>query len=82
MDTRAQMRADGAPYAEAAVAGRMSRAWLVAKGYAPGEQPFTLSEAEIDALNLVPDDLRGLDRYEARKRVVDQITPRGWRSPP
>jgi valyl-tRNA synthetase len=81
MDTRAQMRADGAPYAEAAeIAQRMSRAWLVAKGYAtPGiaEQPFTLSESEIDALNLVPDDLRGLDRYEARKRVVEQITAEG-----
>ena len=81
LDTRAQMRADGVPYAEAAeIAGRMSRAWLVAKGYAtPGfaEQPFTLSEAEIDALNLVPDDLRGLDRYEARKRVVEQITAEG-----
>jgi valyl-tRNA synthetase len=81
LDTRAQMRADGAPYAEAAeIAGRMSRAWLVAKGYAtPGiaEQPFTLSEAEIDALNLVPDDLRGLDRYEARKRVVEAITAEG-----
>ena len=81
LDTRAQMRADGVPYAEAAeIAGRMSRAWLVAKGYAtPGiaEQPFTLSESEIDALNLVPDDLRGLDRYEARKRVVEAITAEG-----
>jgi valyl-tRNA synthetase len=81
LDTRAQMRADGAPYVEAAeIAGRMSRAWLVTKGYAtPGiaEQPFTLSEAEIDALNLVPDDLRGLDRYEARKRVVEAITAEG-----
>ncbi|WP_137113002.1 valine--tRNA ligase [Rhodobacter sp. SY28-1] len=81
LDTRAQMRSDGVPYAEAAeIAGRMSRAWLVAKGYAtPGfvEQPFTLSEAEIDALNLVPDDLRGLDRYEARKRVVEAITAEG-----
>ncbi|MCX8508359.1 MAG: class I tRNA ligase family protein, partial [Rhodobacteraceae bacterium] len=81
MDTKARMRADGAPYTQAAeIAGRMSRAWLVAKGYAtPGfaEQPFTLSESEIDALNLVPDDLRGLDRYEARKRVVDQITREG-----
>jgi valyl-tRNA synthetase len=81
LDTRAQMRADGAPYAEAAeIAGRMSRAWLVAKGYAtPGfvEQPFTLTEAEIDALNLVPDELRGLDRYEARMRVVEQITAEG-----
>jgi valyl-tRNA synthetase len=81
MDTRAQMRADGVPYSQAAeVAGRMSRAWLVAKGYAtPGiaEQPFTLSEAEVDALNLVPDELRGLDRYEARKRVVEAITAEG-----
>ncbi len=81
LDTRAQMRADGVPYDEAAkIAGRMSRAWLVAKGYAtPGiaEQPFTLSESEIDALNLVPDDLRGLDRYEARKRVVEAITAEG-----
>ena len=81
MDTRAQMRSDGVPYAEAArIAGRMSRAWLVAKGYAtPGfaEQPFTLSESEIDALNLVPDELRGLDRYEARKRVVEAITAEG-----
>jgi valyl-tRNA synthetase len=81
LDTRARMRADGVPYAEAAeVAQRMSRAWLVAKGYAtPGfaEQPFQLSETEIDALNLVPDDLRGLDRYEARKRVVEAITAEG-----
>ena len=81
MDTRAQMRSDGAPFAEAAqIAGRMSRAWLVARGYVPAgfvEQPFVLSESEVDALNLVPDDLRGLDRYEARKRVVDQITAEG-----
>ncbi|WP_374647250.1 valine--tRNA ligase [Tabrizicola sp.] len=81
MDSRAQMRADGLPYAEAAeIAGRMSRAWLVARGYAtPGiaEQPFALTESEIDALNLVPDELRGLDRYEARKRVVEQITAEG-----
>ncbi|MFN4193567.1 MAG: valine--tRNA ligase [Tabrizicola sp.] len=81
MDTRARMRDDGRPYAEAAaIAGRLSRAWLVAKGYAtPGiaEQPFTLSESEIDALNLVPDELRGLDRYEARKRVVEAITAEG-----
>jgi len=81
MDTKAQMRADGAPYAEAAaIAQRMSRAWLVAKGYATpafAEQPFVLTETEIDALNLVPEDLRGLDRYEARKRVVEQITAEG-----
>ncbi|NGM45611.1 valine--tRNA ligase [Rhodobacter sp. SGA-6-6] len=81
MDSRAQMRDDGLPYAEAAaVAQAASRAWLVAKGYAtPGiaEQPLALSETEVDALNLVPDDLRGLDRYEARKRVVEQINAEG-----
>ncbi|WFE73313.1 valine--tRNA ligase [Roseinatronobacter sp. S2] len=66
MDTRAQMRADGAPYAEAAV---------VAGAVARGER--SLSEAEADALNLVPDHLRGLDRYAARERVVDEITAEG-----
>ncbi|PPB82534.1 valyl-tRNA synthetase [Albidovulum inexpectatum] len=66
MDTRAHMRSDGLPYAEAAE---------IAQKLARGE--ITLSESEIDALNLVPDDLRGLDRYEARKRVVEQITAEG-----
>ncbi len=66
MDTRAQMRADGAPYDEAAT---------IAMAVAKGEK--TLTEAEVDAINLVPDDLRGLDRYEARKRVIDQITSEG-----
>ncbi|MCC5962800.1 MAG: valine--tRNA ligase [Rhodobacteraceae bacterium] len=66
MDTRAQMRADGAPYAEAAeIAGAVAR----------GER--VLSEAEADALNLVPDHLRGLDRYAAREAVVAEITAEG-----
>ncbi len=81
MDTRAQMRADGAPYGEAAaIAQAASRGWLIRKGYLqPGfaELPTDLTEAEVDAINLVPDDLRGLDRYEARKRVIDQITAEG-----
>ncbi|MCV2868242.1 valine--tRNA ligase [Defluviimonas sp. WL0002] len=66
MDTKAQMRADGAAYAEAAA---------IAMSVAKGERQ--LSEAEVDAINLVPDDLRGLDRYEARRRVIDQITAEG-----
>jgi valyl-tRNA synthetase len=66
MDTKAAMRSDGAAYAEAAA---------IALAVARGER--TLTEAEVDALNLVPDDLRGLDRFEARKRVVDQITAEG-----
>ncbi len=66
MDTKAHMRDDGAPYEEAAaVAGAVAR----------GER--TLTEAEIDALNLVPDHLRGLDRFEARKAVIDEITEEG-----
>ncbi len=66
MDTRGVMRADGAPYAEAAA---------IALSVARGER--TLTEAETDAINLVPDDLRGLDRFEARERVVEQITGEG-----
>ncbi|OZB14351.1 MAG: hypothetical protein B7X55_11405 [Rhodobacterales bacterium 34-62-10] len=65
MDTRGQMRADGAPYAEAA-----ARAQAIAGG-----AEFT--EAEVDTLNLVPDHLRGLDRFDARKRVVAEITAEG-----
>ncbi|MEW2913830.1 valine--tRNA ligase [Leisingera sp. JC11] len=66
MDTKGQMRADGAPYDEAAG---------IAMAVAKGEK--TLSENEADAVNLVPDDLRGLDRFEARKLVVEQITSEG-----
>ncbi|MEL7460826.1 MAG: valine--tRNA ligase [Pseudomonadota bacterium] len=66
MDTKGAMRGDGAPYAEMA-----ATAMAVAKG------ERTLSEAEADAINLVPDDLRGLDRFEARKAVIDQITSEG-----
>jgi len=65
MNTRAQMRDDGAPYADCA-----ARAQEIAEGAA-----FTIEEA--DSLNLVPDHLRGLDRFEARKRVVEEITREG-----
>ncbi|MEO3415434.1 valine--tRNA ligase [Roseovarius sp. CAU 1744] len=66
MDTKAQMRDDGAPYAEMAA---------IAMAVAKGER--VLSETEADSINLVPDDLRGLDRFEARKKVVEQITSEG-----
>ena len=65
MDTRGGMRADGAPYAEA-----VARAREIAAGAAT-------SEAEVDTLNLVPEKYRGLDRFEARKRVVADITAAG-----
>ena len=66
MDTKAHMRDDGIPYADAAT---------VALSVARGE--LSLTESETDALNLVPDDLRGLDRYKARAKVIQQITDEG-----
>jgi len=66
MDTRARLRADGASYAEAAE---------IAQEVANGAR--VLTEAEADALNLVPDHLRGLDRYAARDLVVAEITAEG-----
>jgi valyl-tRNA synthetase len=65
MDTKAHMRDDGAPYAEAA-----RRAQEIAEG-----ADFTIEE--VDTLNLIPDHLRGLDRFEARAKVVAEITEEG-----
>ena len=65
MDTQGRMRDDGLPYSEAAsLAHKFSRG-----------KDFT--EAEIDTLNLVPEEFRGLDRFEARKLIVDHITNQG-----
>ncbi len=66
MDTKGAMRADGKPYAEEAA---------LALAIANGEQEF--DENMIAAMNLVPDAYRGLDRFEARKRVVADITAEG-----
>ena len=65
MDEVAAMRDDGVDYAMAA-----ERAKAITDG-------GTFSSADIDALNLVPDAYRGLDRYEARKRVVADIDADG-----
>ena len=65
MDTTAKMRSDGMPYAEAAaLAGRIAR----------GEED---APADATPINLVPDDYRGLDRFDARARVVADITAEG-----
>ncbi|MBB6179354.1 valine--tRNA ligase [Pseudorhizobium flavum] len=66
MDTQARLREDGEPYAVYA-----ARALEIAKS---GELP---TESEVDDINLVPDEYRGLDRYEARKRIVDAINVEG-----
>ncbi len=66
MDTKANMRADGKPYAEEAA---------IAQAIANGKQSF--DEAMIAGMNLVPEEYRGLDRFEARKRVVADINAEG-----
>jgi valyl-tRNA synthetase len=66
MDTKAAMRADGAPYAE-----ESAKAMEIVRS---GEKP---DENYVDSINLVPDEYRGLDRFEARKRVIADITAEG-----
>ncbi|MBM1631373.1 valine--tRNA ligase [Sulfitobacter mediterraneus] len=66
MDTKGAMRADGRPYAEEAA---------IAQRIAAGEEAFDV--AKIAAMNLVPDAYRGMDRFEARKAVVADITAEG-----
>jgi valyl-tRNA synthetase len=66
MDTKAAMRADGKPYAEEAV---------IAQKISNGDLEF--DEAMIAAMNLVPDEYRGLDRFDARDKVVADITAEG-----
>ena len=66
MDTKAAMRADGRPYVEEAA---------TAQAIANGEQDF--DEAMIAAMNLVPEEYRGMDRLEARKAVIAAITAEG-----
>jgi valyl-tRNA synthetase len=63
MDGKGAMRQDGLPYADSAeIATRAAR----------GEDV-----GDVSNVNLVPDELRGLDRYEARERVIRQINAEG-----
>ncbi len=66
MDTKAAMRADGKPYAEETA---------IAQAIANGTQE--IDAAMIAAMNLVPEEYRGMDRFEARKKVVQDITDEG-----
>jgi valyl-tRNA synthetase len=66
MDTKGAMRADGRAYAEEAA---------IAQRIAAGEEAFDV--AKIAAMNLVPEAYRGMDRFEARKAVVADITAEG-----
>ncbi|WP_353250473.1 valine--tRNA ligase [Salinisphaera sp. T31B1] len=66
MDSTASMRDDGLAYVQAAARA----AEIVASGHMP-------EASDIDALNLVPDEYRGLDRYTARERIVSAIDAEG-----
>jgi valyl-tRNA synthetase len=66
MDTKANMRADGLSYVEQAA---------TAQRIANGEESFDV--AKIAAMNLVPEEYRGMERFEARKRIVADITAEG-----
>ena len=66
MDGTASLRDDGEPYAVCA-----AQAFEIAR---TGALP---NEADVDAINLVPDEYRGLDRYVARARIVDAINAEG-----
>ncbi len=66
MDETAAMRQDGEPYAVCA-----AQAMEIARS---GDLP---SESQVDAINLVPDEYRGLDRYDARRLIVEAINAEG-----
>ena len=65
MNTVAAMRDDGLSYADSAAK---------AQAILDGAQ---FSEAEVDQINLVPGEYRGLDRFEARTKIVEAITAEG-----
>ena len=66
MDKKGVMRVDGSSYKDE-----------VAKAQAILNEEITWDEDLIASMNLVPDEYRGLDRFEARKKVVAEITAEG-----
>ena len=66
MDVQANMRKDGRSYAEEVA---------IAQRIANGQESF--NEATIASMNLVPEEYRGIGRFEARKKVVADITAEG-----
>ena len=66
MDKKGVMRVDGLPYKDE-----------VAKAQAILNEEINWDEDLIASMNLVPDEYRGLDRFEARKKVIAEITAEG-----
>ena len=66
MDKKGTMRSDGLPYKEESATAQKIR-----------EEKINWDENLVAAMNLVPDEYRGLDRFEARKKVISEITGEG-----
>ncbi|MFC6637427.1 valine--tRNA ligase [Sulfitobacter sp. JBTF-M27] len=80
MDTKGHMRADGLPYEESAakatqIAETTAEMLTETEGrfQSPSDQPM----ADVSNINLVPEEFRGLDRFEAREKVIAAITAEG-----
>ena len=80
MDTKGHMRADGLPYDESAakatqIAETTAEMLTETEGrfQSPSDQPM----ADVSNINLVPEEFRGLDRFEAREKVIAAITAEG-----
>ena len=62
MDKKGVMRVDGLPYKDE-----------VAKAQAILNEEISWDEDLIASMNLVPDEYRGLDRFEARKKLLPKL---------
>jgi valyl-tRNA synthetase len=66
MDVKGAMRADGEPYGIEADKAKA----IIEEGGEP-------DKAAVDLINLVPNEYRGMDRFEARKKVIADIDAEG-----
>ena len=66
MDKRGVMRCDGLSYKDASAKAELIR-----------EEKITWDENLIAAMNLVPEEYRGLDRFKAREKIISEITAEG-----
>jgi valyl-tRNA synthetase len=80
MDTKAAMRSDGLSYAESAEKARTfaeNTAEMLTRTEGRFHSPSDHPVPDVTDINLVPDDYRGLDRFEARRKIVADVTAEG-----
>jgi valyl-tRNA synthetase len=80
MDTKAAMRSDGLSYAESADKARAfaeATATLLTNSEGRFHSLTDTPVPDVSQINLVPDDYRGLDRFDARKKIVADVTAEG-----